>query len=182
MAKQTYRQIVWLWALFPWANLYLIDKWQDLFLILKQNSYQVPNQGLLSPPSQPRSTSLPKGSPISQQKQKAKSSYYLRVSPPSSAHTKSVCKPSDVPVQVSPYPSRPHTWLSLKKLDCSPSLSTPKPLINLYFDCFSNPILPFLYLQFALFLVKGRVNQSFYCVYLANRLFFLLFRYQSKIC
>ena len=49
------------------------------------------------------------------------------MSPPSLAHTKSVCKPFDVPIQVSPYPSRPQTRLSLKKNDYSPSQSTAKP-------------------------------------------------------
>ena len=44
-----------------------------------------------------------------------------------SANTKSVTKPSDVPTQETPYPSKSQTRSSLKTSDCSPSQTTPKP-------------------------------------------------------
>ena len=42
-------------------------------------------------------------------------------------HTKSVTKAFDVPIQESPYLSKPQTRSSLKKSEGSPSQSTPKP-------------------------------------------------------
>ena len=78
-------------------------------------------------PSQPISTSLPKVSPNSLQKQNVKASPQLPLSPSMSAQTKFVTKPSDLPTQESPYPLKPQTRSSLKISECSPSQSTLEP-------------------------------------------------------
>jgi len=56
------------------------------------------------------------------------------------------------------------------------SVSLPISMINLYFDCFSNLILPFHIFKLCFILVKGRVNWSFYRFYLAYKAVFLAFQ------